>query len=186
MESNSSLINLIRELIYIFQYGAMFNKMTFSNINLSKKVLLIVVLLFLKVMIRKTLRCNIVSSEDLLKLNDQCHLIRKFSNFSQFYLFLSIYLAFLYYTASFILVIVNVFSVHNDFHANNNFIRFLNFTYSFVEVDFDVSYNGNSNLSELMNKSKPGSNGSNKSAILIFLFLTISFFHSLIKQKPDV
>ena len=87
IESNSSLINLIRELIYIFQYGAMFNKMTFSNINLSKKVLLIVVLLFLKVMIRKTLRCNIVSSEDLLKLNDQCHLIRKFSNFSQFYLF---------------------------------------------------------------------------------------------------
>ena len=158
--------------------------MTFSNINLSKKVLLIVVLLFLKVMIRKTLRCNIVSSEDLLKLNDQCHLIRKFSH--NFIYFSSIYFAFLYYTASFILVIVNVFSVHNDFHANNNFIRFLNFTYSFAEVDFDVSYNGNSNLSELMNKSKPGSNGSNKSAILIFLFLTISFFHSLIKQKPDV
>ena len=87
IESNSSLINLSRQLIYIFQYGAMFKKMTFSNINLSKKVLLIVVLLFLKLMIRKTLRCNIVSSEDLLKLNDQCHLIRKFSNFSQFYLF---------------------------------------------------------------------------------------------------
>ena len=52
--------------------------------------------------------------------------------------------AFLYYTASFILVIaivfcqsnlfwdcangfVNIFSVHNDFNATNNFIRFLNF-----------------------------------------------------------
>ena len=113
--------------------------------------------MFLKVKIRKALRCNIVSSEDLLKLNNLCHLIRKFSNFSQFYLslvnFFSIHMkrvsAFLYYTASFILVIaivfcqsnlfwdcangfVNIFSVHNDFNATNNFIRFLNFTYSFM------------------------------------------------------
>ena len=111
--------------------------------------------------------------------------------------------AFLYYTASFILVIaivfcqsnlfwdcangfVNIFSVHNDFNATNNFIRFLNFTYSFMEVNVDVSYDGNRNLSELMNKSKPGSHGSNNNAILVFLFLTSSFFHLLIKQKPDV
>ena len=64
-------------------------------------------------------------------------------------------LAFLYYTASFILVIaivfcqsnlfwdcangfVNIFSVHNDFNATNNFIRFLNFTYSFSEFNVDV------------------------------------------------
>ena len=43
---------------------------------------LIVVLAFLKVKIRKALRCNIVSSEDLLKLTNLFHLIRKFSNFS--------------------------------------------------------------------------------------------------------
>ena len=106
---------------------------------------------------------------------------------------------FLYYTASFILVIaivfcqcnlfwdsandiLNIFSVHNDFNATNNSIRFLNFTYSFVEVNVDVSYDGNRDLTELMNKSKPGSNDSNKNAILIFLFLTSSFFHLLIKQ----
>ena len=111
--------------------------------------------------------------------------------------------AFLYYTASFILVIaivfcqsnlfwdcangfVNIFSVHNDFNnTTNNFIRFLNFTHSFVEVNV-VSYDGNHNLSELINKSELGSNGSNKNAILVFLFLTSSFFHLLIKQKPDV
>ena len=37
-----------------------------------------------------------------------------------------------------------------------------------------------------MNKSKPGSSGSNKNAILILLLLTSSIFHLLIKQKPDV
>ena len=36
------------------------------------------------------------------------------------------------------------------------------------------------------NKSKPGSNGGNKNAIFMFLFLTSSFFHLLIKPKPDV
>ena len=75
---------------------------------------------------------------------------------------------------------VKFFRVHNDFNATNNFIRFLNFTYSFVEINVDVSYDGNHNISE------PGSNGSNKNAILIFLFLTRSLFHLLIKQKPDV
>ena len=104
--------------------------------------------------------------------------------------------AFLYYTASFILVIaivfcqsnlfwdcangfVNIFSVNNDFIATNNFIRFLNFTYSFMEVNVDISY-------ELMNKSKAESHGSSNNAILVFLFSTSSFFHLLIKQKPDV
>ena len=37
-----------------------------------------------------------------------------------------------------------------------------------------------------MNKTKPGSNGNNKNGILIFLSLTSSFFHLLVKQKPDV
>ena len=55
-----------------------------------------------------------------------------------------------------------------------------------MEVNVDIRYDGSRNLSQLMNKSKPGSNGSNKNAILIFLFLTSSFFHLLIKQKPDV
>ena len=211
MENNRSLIYLITEFIHIFQNGAIFNKMTFSNIELSKKALLIVVPVFLKVKIRRVLRHRIVNLEDLLKLNNICHLIRKFSNLSQFYLslvnFFSIHMkrvsAFLYYTASFILVIaivfcqsnlfwdcangfVNIFSVHNDFNATNNFIRFLNFTYSFVEVNVDVSYDGNHKLSELMTKFKPGSNGSNNNAILVFLFLTSSFFHLATKQKPDV
>ena len=78
---------------------------------------------------------------------------------------------FLYYTASFILVIaivscqsnlfwdcansfVNIFNVHNDFNATNNFIRFLNFTYSFVEVNVDVSYDDSRDLSELMLESR--------------------------------
>ena len=87
--------------------------------------------------------------------------------------FFSIYIkrvfAFLYYTASFILVIaiafcqsnlfwdrgngfVNTFSVHNDFNATNNCIRFLNFTYSFVEANFDVSENGHCNVNESIKK----------------------------------
>ena len=37
-----------------------------------------------------------------------------------------------------------------------------------------------------MIKSKPGSNGSIKNDIWIFLFLTSSFFHLLIKHKADV
>ena len=37
-----------------------------------------------------------------------------------------------------------------------------------------------------MNKSKPGSHGSNNHAILVFLLLASSFFHLLIKQNPDV
>ena len=55
-----------------------------------------------------------------------------------------------------------------------------------MEVNVDVSYHDNRNLSELMNKSKPGSNGSKKNAILVFPFLTSSFFYLLIKQNPDV
>ena len=47
---------------------------------------LIAVLMFLKVKIRKDLRCNIVSLEYFLKLNNKCQLISKFSNLSQFYL----------------------------------------------------------------------------------------------------
>ena len=62
--------------------------------------------------------------------------------------------------------------MHIDFNATNNFIRFLSFRYSFVEVNVDVSYNGNHNLSELINKSEPGSSGSYKNTILVFLFLT--------------
>ena len=55
-----------------------------------------------------------------------------------------------------------------------------------MEANVDVSYDGNNNLSEIINKSEPGSNDSNKNTILIFLFLTSSFFHLLIKQKPHV
>ena len=140
--------------------------MTFANINLLNKALLILVIVFVKVKIGKAFRCNIVSSEDLLKLNYLCHLIREFSNFSQFYLSLVIFFcihkkrvfAFSYNTASFFTAIVfcqsnlfwdcatgfaNVFSVHNDFNTISDFIRLLNFTYSFVEVNVDVSYMAN-------------------------------------------
>ena len=85
--------------------------------------MLIVVLVFLKVKIRKALRCNIDNLEDLLKLNNICYPIRKFSNLSQSYLssvnFFSIHMkrvsAFLYYTASFMLVIAIVFCQSNLF-----------------------------------------------------------------------
>ena len=66
---------------------------------------------------------------------------------------------------------VNICSVHNDFNATNNFIRFLNFTNSFEEVNVDVSYDCNRNLTELMNKTKPVIHGSRNNAILIFLSL---------------
>ena len=191
--------------IHIFQNGAIFNKMTFSNIELSKKALLIAVPVFLKVKISKALRCSILSLEDLLKLNNICHLIRKFSNLSQFYLssvnFFSIHMkrvsAFLYYTASFILVItivfcqsnlfwdcangfVNIFGVHNDFNETNNFIRFLNLTFSFMEGNIDLSYDGNRNLIELM---RPGSHGSNNNAILVFLLFGKFIFSFVHKTK---
>ena len=117
MENNRSLIHLITEFIHILQNGAIFNKMNFSNIKILKKALLIAVLVFLKVKIRKALRCNIVSSEDLLKLNNICHLLRKFSNLLQFCLslvnFFGIHMervpVFLYYTASFMLVFYKSF-----------------------------------------------------------------------------
>ena len=85
MENNMSLMYLITEVIHIFQNGAIFNKMTFSNIELSKKVLLIVVPVFLKVKIRKALRSSMVNLEDIVKLNNICYQIRKFSNLSLFY-----------------------------------------------------------------------------------------------------
>ena len=81
-ESNRPLITLIIEFIHIFQYDAIFFKINFSNINLLNKAVIIVVLVFPKVKIRKAFCCNIVSSEDFLELNyiisDICHLIRKF------------------------------------------------------------------------------------------------------------
>ena len=55
-------------------------------LELPKKALLIVVPVFLKVKIRTALRRSIVNLEDLLKLNNICHLIRKFSNLSLFFL----------------------------------------------------------------------------------------------------
>ena len=35
---------------------------------------------------------------------------------------------------------VKIFNIHNDFNATYNFIRFFKFTYRFVEVNTDVSY----------------------------------------------
>ena len=116
------------EFIHIFQYGAIFNKMTFSNIDLLNKALLIVILVFFKVKIRKAFRCNLVSSEDLLKLNYLCHIIRKFSKFSQFYLsfvnLFCIHMKRVFHTASFILVIAIVFCQSNLFwDCANGFVN---------------------------------------------------------------
>ena len=74
--------------------------------------------------------------------------------------------AFSYYTTSFILVITIVFyqsnlfwdcpngfaNTFNDFNTTNNFIRFLNFTYSFGEFNVDVSYSENWNIKVPRNK----------------------------------
>ena len=106
--------------------------------------------------------------------------------------------AFLQYAGSFILVIaivfsksnlfwdcangfVNIFSVHYDFNASNNFTRFLSVTYSFVEVNVDVDYDGNRNFSKLMNKSKPGSNCGNKDTTT----LRMSVFNEFIFSFAD-
>ena len=66
--------------------------------------------------------------------------------------------------------ILIIFNVHNHINAMNNFIRFLSFTSSFVEVSIYTIYDRNRNFSELMNKSRLGSNGSNKNSVLILLF----------------
>ena len=80
----------------------------------------------------------------------------------------------------------NIFNVNNDFNAAINFIRFLNFRYSFVEVNFDVSHNGNCNFSELINKLKRGYSSSNKNAIVIFIFFDKFIFSFADKTKNRV
>ena len=110
------------QLDHKFNFNTNVNVTTDSHMNRSfnfsfSQFPLIVVLVFLKAQIRRALRCNIVSSEDLLKLNNLCHLIRKFPNFSQFSLslvnFFSTHMkrvsAISFYTASFVLVIAIVF-----------------------------------------------------------------------------
>ena len=103
--------------------------------------------------------------------------------------------AFLQYAGSFILVIaivfsksnlfwdcangfVNIFSVHYDFNASNNFTTFLNVTYSFVEVNVDVDYDGNRNFSKLINKSKPGSNCGSKDTTTLHMSVFNEFIFS--------
>ena len=117
-------------LSYIFyQYGVIFNKITFSNINLLNKALLILVLVFLKVKIRKNFLCSIVSSENLLKLNHVKSFLSPNKEFFKFFRILSLFYDFLTffcihmkcvftllcYAASFIPVIATVFSQSNLF-----------------------------------------------------------------------
>ena len=68
MKSNRTLIILIMDVIHIFQYYLIFNKMTFSNISLRNTALLIVVIAFVNVKIGKFFRCNILSSDKFLKI----------------------------------------------------------------------------------------------------------------------
>ena len=136
VENNKCLITLITQFMHIFQYVAIFNKMTFSNINSLSKVLLIVVLVFLWMKIRKALHCNIVSSEDFLKLHYlksySCHLIRKFLNFSQFYLFLvnfsvfirnacSLFYITLHYLYLLLIQFYHLYNYHHIFCQSNLF-----------------------------------------------------------------
>lgn len=60
----------------------------------------------------------------------------------------------------------------------------LNLYYSFIDVNADVSYYNSHRFFEVVHNSKPDINGSNENIISIFHFLTSSFFHLLIKQKP--
>ena len=93
--------------------------------------------------------------------------------------------AFLHYTASFILFIAIVFSKSNLFwDCANGFVNMFSVHNVFnMEVNGNVSYDGNRNLSELINKSEPGSNGSNKNAILVFLFFYKFIFSFANKTK---
>lgn len=61
----------------------------------------------------------------------------------------------------------------------------LNLYYSFIDVNADVSYYNSHSFFEVVYNSKPDINGSNENIVSIFLFLTSSFFHLLMKQKPD-
>ena len=127
VESNRCVIILIMGLIHIFQYGVIFNRMIYLNVDLRNKALLIVVLLFLKEKIRKDFRCDIYISKDFLKLNYLksylCQLISKFLNFSRFYVFLVKFFcvhmkcvfALLYNAVSFILIVMIFLCQYNSF-----------------------------------------------------------------------
>ena len=80
----------------------------------------------------------------------------------------------------------NIFNVNNDFNTAINFIKFLNFKYSSVEVNFDVSYNGNCNFNELISILKCGRSGSNKNTIVIFIFFDKIIFLFAAKTKNRV
>ena len=81
---------------------------------------LIVALVFLNVKIRKALRCNIVSSKDLLKLNNLCHLIRKFTNFSQIYLSLVNFFLCSYETRVCFLILLCI--IYASYSNSNSFL----------------------------------------------------------------
>ena len=46
------------------------------------------------------------------------------------------------------------FNLLKDFNVSNNFIRFLNFTFSVFYVNIDFSWKSNCNFSELMNNNE--------------------------------
>ena len=74
----------------------------------------------------------------------------------------------------------------SEFSTTNNFRKVLNFYYSFVVVNVDVSYYNSRKFMEVAIISKPEINGSNENIILIVLRFASSLFHLPIKQKPDV
>ena len=68
------------EFIHIFQYGLIFNKITVSNINLLKKAFL---LPLQYCQLRGFIEVKLLQKITISRNN---HLIKKFSNFSQYYL----------------------------------------------------------------------------------------------------
>ena len=74
----------------------------------------------------------------------------------------------------------------SEFNTTNNFRKVLNFNYSFIVVNVDVSYYNSRKFMEVPIISKPEINGSNENIILIVLHFASSLFHLPIKQKPDV
>lgn len=65
----------------------------------------------------------------------------------------------------------------HEFNPTNDFMRILNFRYSFADVNVNVSYYNSHRFFEVVNYSKPDTNGSNENIISIFFcFWLVRFF----------
>ena len=67
---------------------------------------------------------------------------------------------------------VNIFNILLNFNPTNNFKAFLDFRFSFVDVNADVSFDSNYSFIELTNNLKAEINGSNENDIHIHIFVS--------------